>query len=197
MILLGSLLALAAAAGLLLWQIYRRSLHIWIVPYILEARERRLPAADEPVHLFLCVADHFEPRWGGASAALARQRVERWVREYPRRFADFCDSDGRPPQHTFFYPAEEYASDHIDALAELCRAGFGEVEIHLHHDRDTSDGLRTKLLDFKTVLSERHGLLSRHRTTGEVFFGFIHGNWALDNSRPDGRWCGVNNELDV
>src|SRR5207253_2080398 len=22
-------------------------------------------------------------------------------------------------------------------------------------------------------------------------------NWALDNARSDGRWCGVNNELDV
>ncbi len=33
--------------------------------------------------------------------------------------------------------------------------------------------------------------------TGQPAFGFIHGNWALDNSRPDGRWCGVNNELDV
>ncbi len=30
-----------------------------------------------------------------------------------------------------------------------------------------------------------------------MVYGFIHGNWALDNSRPDGRWCGVNNELDV
>jgi len=28
-------------------------------------------------------------------------------------------------------------------------------------------------------------------------YAFIHGNWALDNSRPDGRWCGVNNELDI
>ena len=28
-------------------------------------------------------------------------------------------------------------------------------------------------------------------------FGFIHGNWALDNSRHDGRWCGVNNEIQV
>src|SRR6202043_585670 len=37
----------------------------------------------------------------------------------------------------------------------------------------------------------------RHRRTGEVAYGFVHGNWALDNSRPDGRWCGVNNELDI
>ena len=36
-----------------------------------------------------------------------------------------------------------------------------------------------------------------HRLTGEVKYGFIHGNWALDNSLPDGKHCGVNNELDV
>jgi hypothetical protein len=39
--------------------------------------------------------------------------------------------------------------------------------------------------------------LSRDKETGEVVYGFIHGNWALDNCRCDGRWCGVNNELDV
>ena len=33
--------------------------------------------------------------------------------------------------------------------------------------------------------------------TGEIVYGFIHGNWALCNSRPDGRWCGVNDELTV
>jgi len=28
-------------------------------------------------------------------------------------------------------------------------------------------------------------------------YGFIHGNWALDNSRPDGDWCGVNDEITI
>jgi hypothetical protein len=28
-------------------------------------------------------------------------------------------------------------------------------------------------------------------------FGFIHGNWALDNSHPTGRWCGLNNEISL
>jgi hypothetical protein len=40
-------------------------------------------------------------------------------------------------------------------------------------------------------------LLARDKTTGALAYAFIHGNWALDNARPDGRWCGVNNELDV
>jgi hypothetical protein len=46
---------------------------------------------------------------------------------------------------------------------------------------------------FIETLVNRHGLLRRHN--GKIVFGFIHGNWALDNSRPDGRWCGLNNEI--
>src|SRR5262249_33803104 len=126
-----------------------------------------------------------------------RARVERWVRDYPRRLGRFRDSDGRPPRHTFFYPPEEYAEEYLDGLAGLCRAGFGEVEVHVHHDRDTEEGLRATLLAYKDLLATRHGLLSRRRATGELVYGFIHGNWALCNSRPDGRWCGVNNELRI
>src|SRR5205807_7032093 len=134
---------------------------------------------------------------GGVSAERARGRVETWVRDYPRRLGAFRDSDGRPPKHSFFYPLETYNAEHLDALTELCRAGYGEVEVHLHHDHDTGEALRAKLLAYKELLQRRHGLLARNRQTGEVMYGFIHGNWALDNSRPDGRWCGVNNELDI
>src|SRR5262249_4462153 len=70
-------------------------------------------------------------------------------------------------------------------------------EVHLHHDGDTAAALRRRLLDFKHLFAERHGVLPRDRRTGELAYGFVHGNWALDNSRPDGRWCGVDCELDV
>jgi hypothetical protein len=46
---------------------------------------------------------------------------------------------------------------------------------------------------FIEVLRVRHGLLRQR--DGQTVFGFIHGNWALDNARPDGRWCGLDNEL--
>jgi hypothetical protein len=85
----------------------------------------------------------------------------------------------------------------VDSLAALCRQGFGEVEIHLHHDGDNAANLRRTIERHKLLLAERHGLLSRRRNSGEIVYGFIHGDWALDNSRPDGRHCGVNNELDV
>jgi hypothetical protein len=127
---------------------------------------------------------------------LARERVERWVREYPPLALPYADSRGRPPQHTFFYPAEDYRPELLDALAGICQQGLGDVEVHLHHDRDSADGLREQLLSFTTALHETHGLLALD-DAGKITFGFIHGNWALDNSRPDGRWCGVNNEIDI
>jgi hypothetical protein len=189
--------ALLAALVLFAWQVRRRHLEKWLVPYALEGRKRRPRRRGEPTHLLLCIADHYEPKWGSPPPDVAQARVDRWVREYPERFARFRDADGRPPQYSFFYPLEEYEAAHLDALAGLCRAGFGEVEVHLHHDHDTAEGLRARLRDYKELLARRHGLLARHRHTGELAYGFIHGNWALDNARPDGRWCGVNNELDV
>jgi hypothetical protein len=163
----------------------------------LQTPRRRRPRAQEEVHLLLCVADHFEPKQYRPTLEVSRARVRRWFEDYPRQFGRFRDSDGRTPRHTFFYPVEEYEVEYLDALAHLCRQGFGEVEIHLHHDDDTPEHLRETLLAFKHILAERHGLLSRDPRSGEVVYGFIHGNWALDNSRPDGKHCGVNNELDI
>jgi hypothetical protein len=150
-------------------------------------------------HVFLAIADHYEPMWGGASPALQRERVAAWVKNYPRMAHGITDSRGRPPQHTFFYPAEDHTDlddQHIDQLAGLCRRGYGDVEIHLHHDNDNAENLSETLGSFKETLHHRHGLLETDEH-GDITFGFVHGNWALDNSRPDGRWCGVNNELTV
>jgi hypothetical protein len=162
-----------------------------------QASKRCFASRQQDVHLLLCVADHFEPNLYDAAPSLASARVAKWIDQYPRLFGSFRDSDGRPPQHTFFYPLEAYQAAHLDALAKLCRAGYGEVEVHLHHDHDTAEALRERLMAYKQLIRQRHGLLSRNRQTGEIGYAFIHGNWALDNSRPDGRWCGVNNELDV
>jgi hypothetical protein len=109
------------------------------------------------------------------------------VREYPQRFARFADADGRPPQHTFFFPQDEYRPEYLDELAALCRQGYGDVDVHLHHDGDTADSLRAKLEGFRDTLHDRHGLLRIDPETGRLVYGFIHGNWALCNSRPDGR----------
>jgi hypothetical protein len=192
---IGTLLAAGALAGA--WHIRRRHMHRWLPAYLRTLPRHRLPREDEDIHVLICFADHFEPKADGADHDQALRRIETWVREFPRQFGRFRDSDGRAPRYTFFFPIEEYEPDYLDRLAALCRAGFGEVEVHLHHDHDTPDNLRRQLLAFKETLAHRHGLLARRRDTGEIAYGFIHGNWALCNALPGGRHCGVNNELDI
>ena len=184
------------ALGCFVRFVRRRGLDLWSVSYLLQG-PRKLPAPGEPIDVLICIADHFEPGCGGVSPEAALARVDRWRTEYPARFGGFRDSDGRTPRHTFFSPIEEYVPEQLEVLTELCQGGFGEVELHLHHDNDTSENLRATLLEACEIFAHRHGLLSRDRRTGRLAYGFIHGNWALDNSGPDGRWCGVNNEIDV
>lgn len=155
---------------------------------------RQRPAAG--LKMFLCIADHYEPKWENPTPQTALERVMRWVHGFPRLAAGIEDFRGRPPQHSFFYPEEEYEPELMEPIAELCRRGFGDVEVHLHHDNDTSDGVREKLERFTQTLHREHGLLDPN-ASGRPSYGFIHGDWALCNSRPDGRMCGVNNEITI
>ncbi|MEW6306435.1 MAG: hypothetical protein AB1705_23460 [Verrucomicrobiota bacterium] len=142
----------------------------------------------------ICVCDHFEP-FHAANKPEAMARMASWKDRFPKLIADFSDADGVHPRHTFFYPVEQYDSDILGELSELCRLSGGETEIHLHHDRDSETGLREKLERGKGDLG-RHGLLCRD-DAGTVRFGFVHGDWALDDSHPSGRHCGVRNELSI
>jgi hypothetical protein len=153
--------------------------------------------SERPTDIFLCVADHFEPQIGRAASAIARERLEDWLRRYPRIAAAHRDADGRLPMHSFFYPWDEYDAWEFAHLAELCAAGYGEIELHLHHHDDTDATLRRKLREALTTYRAQ-GTLSAW-PNGSTAFGFIHGNWALDNSRCEGgrNYCGVNNELTV
>ncbi|TCV97612.1 hypothetical protein EC912_101629 [Luteibacter rhizovicinus] len=174
------------------YAIRARNMQTWLWGYLTRRRPR---AAGGPIHVMFCFVDHFEPAWGKVDLSTQRARVDRWCADY-RRLADrHRDADGRPPQHTFFYPEEEYLDEHLTKLAALCAEGYGEIEIHLHHDNDTPDNFRTTIDRFNRLLHERHGALPVDPETGQLRFGFIHGNWSLDNSRADGRWCGINNEL--
>jgi len=194
---LAVLIVLIASCVCFFYILRRRSMDRWIVPYLMHVGKRRWRRFGEPTHLLLCIADHYEPCLGKPGTEVAQARANRWLKEYPERLGRFRDSDGRPPRHTFFYPIEEYVPAHVDAIARLCRAGYGEIEVHLHHDSDTPENLRNTLVEYRELLARQYGMLSRHKTTGELAYGFIHGNWALNNSRPDGRWCGVNNETEV
>lgn len=168
----------------------------WLPHYFIRKFSKNiLGRQQKPKHVHICICDHFEPYWNGVDRKIARERIHRWIDEYPKIADKYRDSDGHIMKYSFFYPEEEYRQEDMDALAGLCHAGYGEVEVHIHHDNDTSDNLRRTLNNYKHLLHEQHGLLSIDRQTKEIAYGFIHGNWALDNSHPDGRWCGVNDEL--
>ena len=71
----------------------------------------------------MAIADHWEPYWQRASDEVAGERVAVWVKRWPEIARRHGDSNGRPPQYTFFYPQEEYQPRFLDALAEMRRLG--------------------------------------------------------------------------
>lgn len=197
LLLVGFAVFAAALATAVFVAIRSKNMGYWLPAYLVQPQPREKPDDGQPLHIFLAVCDHWEPQLNRAAPDVAMAKVERWAREYPQRYSEFRDSNGRAPQHTFFFPAEEYRPEYIDRIGELCRAGYGDVDIHLHHRNDTAAAFEDKLSVFRQTLYDRHGLLRKDPKTGEIVYGFIHGNWALCNSRPDGDWCGVDQELSV
>ena len=192
---LGIGIAFAFAVGF--WLLLRlRNMDTWFWSYLRWSWRKR-PSARGVRHVYVCLADHYEPYWHKATEAQARARVERWLTDYPKCADRHTDSDGRHPQHTFFYPEEEYDPVIMRQLVDLCRRGYGDIEVHLHHDNDNAENLARVLQRFRDKLANDYGMLHRDPATGAPLYAFIHGNWALDNSHPEGRWCGVDDELSI
>jgi hypothetical protein len=163
------------------------------MPY-LKDRLRKSKERKRPARAWVAIADHYEPLGMGASVESALGRVARWRDRWPR-IADDAPRDAawQRPQYSFFYPQEEYRRALLDGIAEIVRLGIGDVEVHLHHENEQRDSFIQKVTEYCRRLTGDHGLLRQQ--DGRTVFGFIHGNWALDNSRPDGRWCGLKGEI--
>ncbi|HZQ96676.1 MAG TPA: hypothetical protein VFA67_16820 [Candidatus Sulfotelmatobacter sp.] len=175
----------------------------WLPSYLWQRATRRRPTG--PTHLIFALADHFEPAIvpenGAARAPYDEQerRMERWCREYPIRFGEYRDAEGRPFFHTYYYPAEQYDPAHISRLAEHCRSGWGEIEVHLHHGvgaPDSAENTRRQLVQFRDLLAQRHGCLCYRQGSSEPLYSFVHGNFALANSNR-GLACGVDSEMQI
>jgi hypothetical protein len=170
-----------------------RHAEVWGWSYACERWGRWTGPGRRLERVWLTLTDHFEPFWHNRDEKLAAERVELWRRGWPEIARRHEQRHGRRPQYCFFYPEEEYRPELLDALAELTHGGWGDVEVHLHHDNDTEGAFMERTGRFLETLERRHALLRRER--GRLAFGFIHGNWCLDNSGSDGRWCGLNNEI--
>ena len=158
----------------------------WFWPWL----TREVGTRQGPIrHIFVAICDHFEPH----PPMSTWESVVRWRDEYPPLVAPFRDAEGRSPRHTFFYPMEMYQERDLHLLLDLCGRSGSEIEVQLHHDGDTEETLRAQL---RTAIDRLvgHGCLAVDGD-GRTRFGFVHGNWALANCRPAGRWCGVPTEL--
>lgn len=157
------------------------------------------------LHLVIAMADHFEPAIDpeGGQKRVARseqeRRLEWWSREYPNAVDRWRDHDGRPFAHTYFYPAEQYDEGLLQMLADHCHAGWGQVEVHLHHgvaQPDTAENTQRVLSEFRDRLAFQHRCLAMEEGSDHPRYAFVHGNFALANS-AGGRFCGVNSEMKV
>jgi hypothetical protein len=199
---IGAAIVLAGAilaGAVVVHYMVERKYHLWLPAYLFDGR------ADEPVppgqviDIMLMLGDHYEPHVGFPEDAVAEARVREWCERYPRMASRHRDSDGRPPQHTFFYPYDQIHLGLLHQLSDLCYRGFGEIELHLHHLNDTAPSVAEKFKDAQVQYSKVGALVF----PGDPLtrrFGFVHGNWALDNSvlLPNGQnRCGVDNELQV
>jgi hypothetical protein len=147
-----------------------------------------------PKRAWVAITDHYEPISAGASIATAHECVAQWREKWPRIADDAPrDGTGQRPQYSFFYPQEAYRRELLDGIAEMVRLGVGDVEVHLHHENEQRESFIQKVNDYCRRLTCDHGLLRQQ--DGRTAFGFIHGNWALDNSSPDGMYCGLNGEI--
>jgi len=172
-----------------------RGARFWGPGFLRSLRSAEAPVAGRPVHVYVCIADHFEPRWRTPTHAEECARVGRWEHEYPALADRHRDSLGRAHVRTLFFPAEEYRPEHLDALARMKDKGLVDIELHLHHEHDTRANVIATLGDFAALLHRDHGCLRRDPVTGQLRYAFIHGNWALDNGHGGGRFCGVDDEL--
>ena len=142
-------------------------------------------------HVMFAFADHFEPH--------NQETVERWMKSYPLMAEKHRDSDGKMPQHSFFWYFSQSdvpeKKSFLNQISKLAYEGYGEIELHMHHGNDTEESFRKRMVEAIHLSQEAGGMIT-WEAKPETAFGFIHGMWSLDNSRGNGM-CGVNNELIV
>jgi hypothetical protein len=144
-----------------------------------------------------CMADHFEPGAGRATKDVEANRMATLLEKYPQLADSHFDTDGYRPRRTWFFPPHYHRHGNLKQLVSLCARGYGEVELHLHHGKTRPDSAENLERTITSCIADyaRFGVFGTEN--GERRYGFIHGDWALDNSRRNGRYCGVDNEIDV
>jgi hypothetical protein len=174
------------------WRTWRGG---WLPSYLRRHRpfDRRAFSPGQPIDILVLCADHFEParRFGDAAAV---ESVRSWCAEYEDLVRGHCDSDGRPPQHTWFYRYDYPNPGCMQTLSDYVFRGFGEVEFHLHHGYDTHESMLATLrsgLDW----FNRFGAMRTAEAQPQQRYAYLAGNSALDNGACDDSLSGCPTEL--
>lgn len=164
--------------------------------YLLSYRKRLMVKQNISIHILFCTVDHYEPGTGYVDRQTEVDKVSTLLDKYPKLVRHHRDSSGNLPKRTWFFPPHYHRYHALKKLVSLCENGYGEIELHLHHGKsrpDTSDNLERTIK--KCV--EEYSLFGIFGMQNDLKrYGFIHGDWALDNSRK-GKYCGVNDEIDI
>jgi len=146
------------------------------------------PEVTSTTHVLFLFVDHFE-------LAGKPPRLAEWLTRYPQLAARHSDADGLPPRHTWFYAMDLMREEELEKLTRLVGGGFGEVELHWHHENDTPHSFRERLQAGLNIF-HKYGFMLPRRPGKPASFGFIHGNWSLNNVRGK-EYCGVDNEIQL
>ncbi len=166
----------------------------WLREYFRRPRfDRRAIPSDRPIDVMVLFSDHFEParRFGDAAAV---DSVRSWCADYEELAGRHRDSDGRPPQHTWFYRYDYPNQGCARELGASVFRGFGEVEFHLHHGNDDARSFAATLRD-GLAWFHRSGAMLGAAERPRPTFGYVAGNSALDNGAGDDALSGCDTEI--
>ena len=154
---------------------------------------------EKPVHVMFIFVDHWEPGYG----ADALRKAKIWYDDYGPMARKHVDADGCHPRHDWFCLYLE--KEPLLVLSKAVYDGLGEMDIHIHHgtsndnDRDNTMEMKNYVDQYRNYLNKLGACLTAEENP-RVAFGFIHGMWALDNSRyyiDHYEYCGCNCEIDL
>ena len=185
------LLVVILICTLVTYKIVKWKAYIWLPDYVAHVVHDGKQKTVRPTHIMFLFVDHYEPGTGNKGS----DRNRLWLTKYVAMADGHRDSYGRKPRHTWFYAYEHRNPQVMTELSEAVRRGYGEIELHWHHGHDTNESFPMKLEQALDWFNSFGALISI-APGNPVGFGFVHGNWGLDDSRGE-KYCGIRRELDI
>ena len=163
---------------------------LWLPNYGKDLLGFRYAHGGQTEHMFVLLCDHWEPGYGDNAIAEARD----WLDRFKPIADNHRDSNGRSFRYSWFFPIDGFEPAILGDLAQAAYEGYGEVEVHWHHAHDSSRVFESELAEALNWFTAKGALIAKPGDRPR--FSFIHGNWALDNSREP-KDCGISDEITI